>query len=100
LTPAFDTRFDTRLTPAFDTRVPSASLHVCSLDGNDLRRTVTEKWDDFEDCLIEQCAQKVKADYLLSRDTAGFARAKTTVLTPDEFFALVQTEHGLTYDLI
>jgi predicted nucleic acid-binding protein len=75
-------------------------LRVCSLDQNDLLSATAKKWDDFEDCLIEQCAQKVKADYLLSRDTTGFAQAKTTVLTPDEFFTLMQTEQGLTYEFL
>jgi predicted nucleic acid-binding protein len=75
-------------------------LHVCSLDEDDLRWAAAEKWEDFEDCLIERCAEKTKAEAILSRDAQGFARARTAVLTPRAFFERLASQQGLTYELM
>jgi predicted nucleic acid-binding protein len=73
-------------------------LHVCSLDQNDLKNAYNEKWADLEDCLIEQCARKIKAEFVLARDSEGFAKSGATVLSPAKFFALIAEQYGLTYD--
>jgi predicted nucleic acid-binding protein len=75
-------------------------LHVCSLDQNDLEKACRAPWKDFEDCLIERCGQKLKAQFILTRDVEGFDRSDTTVLSPTEFFSLISKEYGLTYDSI
>jgi len=75
-------------------------LHVCSIDQGDLTSACQEKWTDLEDCLIEQCSRKLKAEFILTRDTDGFTRSSATVLSPSEFFALVCEKYGLTYDAI
>lgn len=75
-------------------------LHVCSLDQDDLLCAATEKWADVEDCLIEQCARKVKANYLLSRDASGFSKSQTKVLTPAAFFDLMKSEYDVDYALV
>ena len=48
-------------------------LRICSIDGEDVKSAVRLEWIDFEDCVIEMAARKVKADFLLTRDAAGFA---------------------------
>lgn len=75
-------------------------LHVCSLDQDDLKAVCSRKWPDFEDCLIEQCSQKVRAEFILTRDVEGFARSSITVLSPSEFFSLLSEQYGLTYDTV
>ncbi len=35
-------------------------LRVCSLSQDDLEEACRAGWDDLEDCLIEQCAKKLK----------------------------------------
>lgn len=75
-------------------------LQVCSSDQHDLELACKEQWEDFEDCLIEQCAQKTRADYILTRDIKGFDRSTATVLSPTDFIELMSTEFGLTYDTV
>lgn len=75
-------------------------LHVCSLDQNNLEKTCQASWEDFEDCLVARCAEKLKAEFILTRDQEGFVRSSTQVLTPSEFFASVLKKYGLDYDLI
>ena len=75
-----------------------AFLHVCSLDQNSLEAACKEKWLDFEDCLIEQCSRRIKAEFILTRDASGFSRSTATVLSPAEFFSTVKEQYHLTYD--
>ena len=75
-------------------------LRVCSLDQGDLESACRDKWVDFEDRLIEQCSRRLKAEFILTRDTDGFTRSATTVLDPSDFFAMISEQYGLTYDVI
>ena len=75
-------------------------LHVCSLDQSDLAAACLDSWTDLEDCLIEQCAKKLKADFILTRDLSGFEKSRTTTLAPQQFFTMVAQQYGLTYEAI
>lgn len=72
-------------------------LNICSIDGEDVRNAARLKWLDFEDCLIEMAARKVKADFLLTRDASGFAQSKIPVKKPHAFLNWVEQECGLVY---
>ena len=45
-------------------------------------------FEDFEDCLQDECAQAVQADCLVTCNTKDFSHAKTKIYNPDEFVAL------------
>jgi predicted nucleic acid-binding protein len=75
-------------------------LRVCALDQDDLKMACREQWVDFEDCLIEQCSRKVKAEFLLTRDSRGFSQSTATTLSPAEFFSLISEQYGLTYETV
>lgn len=75
-------------------------LNVCALECEDLRKAAERSWKDFEDCLIDVCAEKVKADYLLTRDKMGFKRSKIRTLSPKEFFEHLETDLGLHYEVV
>ena len=40
---------------------------------------------DFEDCLQEECAVAVSADYIVTRNTKDFAASRIPVILPDQF---------------
>lgn len=75
-------------------------MKVCSIDASDIRTAVARSWPDFEDCLVDVCAEKVKADYIITRDRKGFARSKTEAFSPDEFFDHLEAEQGVTFEVI
>lgn len=75
-------------------------LHICAVDGEDIQKAVRLEWHDFEDCVIEMAARKVKADYLLTRDASGFAQSKLSVKRPEAFLLWAEREQGLVYDEI
>lgn len=73
-------------------------LKVCAVDADDIRQTAERCWPDFEDCLIAQCAEKVKADVLLTRDKKGFAQSSVFACSPVTFFDYLEREYGIVYD--
>lgn len=74
-------------------------INVCKVAHEEVVEASRRSWDDYEDCLIALCAENIDADYLLTRDESGFLAAKTTVCSPDGFFAMLESEHGLVYDV-
>ena len=75
-------------------------LEICSVDSADIHRATSRRWADFEDCLVDVCAEKVKADFLLTRDEKGFAQAHVPVMSPGDFFNYIESEYQITYDIV
>lgn len=72
-------------------------INVCSVDSDDVKRALSCRWPDFEDCIVDVCTKKIKADYVLTRDRSGFAFSKEVVLDPEGFFGMLERDLGLTY---
>ncbi len=45
---------------------------------------------DFEDCLQDECAKEVSADFIVTRNTDDFFCSKVKPLTPHEFLEIVE----------
>ncbi len=72
-------------------------LHVCSIDGEDISSALEAKWQDLENCLVSRCADKVGANYIITRDARGFRNAKVPCGTASEFAAYVFDLSGIRY---
>ncbi len=44
-----------------------------------------ESFGDFEDCLQEECAVSISADYIITRNTKDFISSRIPVILPNEF---------------
>lgn len=75
-------------------------LNVCGIDREDIVESAKENWPDFEDCLVARCAEKVKADLLITRDAGGFDRSSVASCSPADFFERLEREYGIVYDVI
>lgn len=64
-------------------------LEVEPVDGPTLRQALALGWKDFEDAVQAVCAETAKADYLVSRDVAGFKKATVRTVAPAELLVLV-----------
>lgn len=73
-------------------------LKICSIDGTDVLEASKLQWPDFEDCLIDRAAQKVKADFILTRDPKGFERSKIPRKDAQSFVEWLDREWGISYD--
>ena len=69
-----------------------------SVTGEDLKESLGGPWGDVEDQLIACGAQRVKADYLLTRNVKDFKQSKTPVMAPGDFLHMLEQTHGLSYE--
>lgn len=51
----------------------------------DLQNAASLKWKDFEDAIQYVTAERIHADYIITRNTKDFQNAEITALTPNEF---------------
>lgn len=72
-------------------------LNICSLGQEEIVNASARKWSDFEDCLIDECASKVGADFIITRDANGFESASAPALSPTKFFEMLESEYGVVY---
>ena len=47
-----------------------------------------EKFADLEDCLQSECAEKIAAKYIITRNVKDFANSKIPAITPSDFLRL------------
>ena len=73
-------------------------IQPVSIDVDSLKDGFFSGWPDLEDYAIASAAMQVNADYLLTRDLAGFADSKIPAMTPEEFFELLEKEYQVVYD--
>ena len=43
------------------------------------------EFSDFEDCLQDECAQEVSADFIVTRNVDDFKHSRVKAITPEEF---------------
>ena len=72
-------------------------LQVCSVDKTVIREAAEQRWPDFENCVMAVCAERIGADYIVTRDTRGFANANVPALDPEELFRILG-DAGLQYE--
>ena len=72
-------------------------VKVCSAGAEDLANATSRQWRDLEDCLVAVCAEKLHADYIVTRDVKGFARSSVPAISPTELLERMR-ERGITYD--
>ena len=73
----------------------SAIVQLCNIftiEGIDsikiMRAIKNEDFADFEDCLQDECAASVQADYIITRNIRDFTLAKVKAVSPEEFLRL------------
>lgn len=59
---------------------------IVSLNKNKIIKALKRNdFQDFEDCLQDECAAEVKADYVITRNPKDFCNSLIPVLSPEEF---------------
>ena len=59
---------------------------VVSMDKNRLVAALeNSNFKDFEDCLQDECAYAINADYIITRNAKDFESSMVKALTPEEF---------------
>lgn len=56
---------------------------------SDLTHAAELEWDDFEDVVQSVTAERVHADYIITRNVRDFAKSKVVAFTPSELIARI-----------
>lgn len=56
---------------------------------SDLQRVAEMKWTDFEDAVQSATAERLHADFIITRNVKDFRSSKIMALTPTEFLARI-----------
>ncbi|MBT9776878.1 PIN domain-containing protein [Clostridium sp. MCC353] len=75
----------------------SAIVNLCniftieSIDSEKIIKAIkNENFADFEDCLQDECAVSVQADYIITRNIKDFIQAQVKAVLPHEFLELLR----------
>ncbi|WP_251230816.1 type II toxin-antitoxin system VapC family toxin [Adlercreutzia aquisgranensis] len=61
-------------------------LEMVSVTPDDVAEALAQRWTDFEGCLVARCAQKVGADYIITRNADDYRRSTVRAVTPQQLF--------------
>ena len=75
-------------------------IKICSLSEADIDAALDSAWSDFEDACVYQCARKIKADAIITRNQKDFEKSSIKVFDCDEWFAYLEQTRGLVYEEI
>lgn len=58
---------------------------LTELNAADIQKAAKMRWSDFEDALQSIAAERVNADYIITRNTADFEESKVAAISPSTF---------------
>ena len=62
-------------------------FQFADLTAADMTKAAELQWDDYEDALQSVTAERIRADYIITRNVKDFRRSKVVAFTPTEFLA-------------
>ena len=64
-------------------------LTVCSVGHRNVMNALDNaNFKDFEDCLQDECAAAVHADYIITRNVKDFTYSRVKAITPEDFLKI------------
>lgn len=65
-------------------------LQIANADHESVRNALQrEDFSDFEDCLQDECAKQVDADYIVTRNTNDFSKSDIPTVTPEDLLKIL-----------
>lgn len=68
-------------------------LSMCEVVPADIHTAFASDMDDFEDAVIASVANRVKADYIVTRNKKDFIKSPVSAVTPEEFIELYSVKN-------
>lgn len=62
-------------------------FHLTELTESDIMNAAKKQWADFEDAIQSASAERIHADYIITRNVKDFKSSKVMALAPGEFLA-------------
>ena len=67
------------------------AFRFADLKFSDVEEAANMKWHDYEDAVQSVTAERLNADYIITRNAKDYQNSKVKALTPEEYFADVFT---------
>lgn len=67
----------------------SLIFELTDLEVSDIAHASEMEWGDFEDAVQCATAERIRADYIITRNVRDFTKSKVMALTPGEFIARI-----------
>ena len=67
----------------------SLIFEFVDFSSSDLSRAAELCWDDFEDAVQSVTAERLHADYIITRNVKNFSKSKVTAFTPSEMIVRI-----------
>lgn len=65
-------------------------LQVAGADHESVRSALQrEDFSDFEDCLQDECAKQIHADYIVTRNTSNFSASNIPAIIPNDLLKIL-----------
>ena len=62
-------------------------FHLTELTESDIMNAAKKQWSDFEDAIQSASAERIHADYIITRNIKDFKSSSVVALAPGEFLA-------------
>ena len=62
-------------------------FNIVDFTETDLLKAASMKWNDFEDAIQSATAERIHAEYIITRNVRDFLKSKVIAFTPTEFLA-------------
>ncbi|MBR2256741.1 MAG: PIN domain-containing protein [Blautia sp.] len=62
-------------------------FRFADLTAADMTKAAELQWDDYEDAMQSVTAERIRADYIITRNVKDFRKSKVVAFTPAEFLA-------------
>lgn len=66
-------------------------LSLADLRASDLKTAASMRWKDFEDAAQAATAKRLRAEYIVTRNTRDFTESEVPAITPDELLVKLST---------
>lgn len=64
-------------------------FEISEINGEKITKALeNNQFEDFEDCLQDECAASLMADYIVTRNIKDFANSKVPAIQPEKFLKL------------
>ena len=67
------------------------AFKFADLEFSDIEEAANMKWHDYEDAVQSVTAERINADYIITRNAKDYQNSRVKALTPEEYFADVFT---------
>lgn len=64
-------------------------FQLTDLSMADITKAANLKWDDFEDAIQSAIAERINADYIITRNVRDFNKSSITAFTPEEYLSRI-----------